>query len=79
MATQALAEVKLFKPKDCPMLNAGKVTPQVLQSWGNACHQYLKHSGKAEEEVVKFVADATDDQRILDWYHTNQEIGRAHV
>ena len=46
MTSEPLAEVKVSKLKDCPMLTAGKITPQVLQNWGGRMlqvHEALRY------------------------------------
>jgi hypothetical protein len=50
---QPLAEVKVTKMKDCPMLTAGKIDPLVMQAWSLACRRYMKHAGKKPDEIVK--------------------------
>ena len=55
--TQPLAEVKVTKMKDCPMLTAGKVTPLIMQSWTLACKRYKKHGGKTDSESVSYVTE----------------------
>ncbi|PPQ72242.1 hypothetical protein CVT25_003766 [Psilocybe cyanescens] len=73
MEMSPLAEVKVSKLKDCPMLTAGKVTPLILHTWTNACKHFLKHSGKEPEEIVSFVADAMLEPRLQAWYQSGSE------
>ncbi|KAG5349113.1 hypothetical protein C0989_005826, partial [Termitomyces sp. Mn162] len=67
-----LAEVKVSKLKDCPMLTLGQLDVKKFQEWSNACHQYLKHSEKKPEEIVRFIADGMLEPRFVKWYHANQ-------
>ncbi|KAH0580206.1 hypothetical protein H2248_001727 [Termitomyces sp. 'cryptogamus'] len=67
-----LAEVKVSKLKDCPMLMPGQLDIKKFQEWSNACHWYLKHSEKKPEEIVRFVADGMLEPRFVKWYHANQ-------
>ena len=72
MTSEPLAEVKVSKLKDCPMLTAGKITPQVLQNRSAACRRYMKHANKSEDDVTKFVADAMLEPRLMAWYQGEQ-------
>ncbi|KAG5349879.1 hypothetical protein C0989_001454 [Termitomyces sp. Mn162] len=67
-----LAEVKVSKLKDCPMLTLGWLDIKKFQEWSNACHWYLKHSEKKPEEIVRFVADGMLEPCFMKWYHANQ-------
>ncbi|KAH0589630.1 hypothetical protein H2248_005361 [Termitomyces sp. 'cryptogamus'] len=67
-----LAEVKVSKLRDCLMLMLGWLDVEKFQEWSNACHQYLKHSEKKPEEIVRFVADGMLEPRFVKWYHANQ-------
>ncbi|KAG5348996.1 hypothetical protein C0989_006660 [Termitomyces sp. Mn162] len=67
-----LAEVKVSKLKDCPMLTPGRLDVKKFQEWSNACHQYLKHSEKKPEEIVKFIANGMLEPCFVKWYHANQ-------
>ncbi|PPQ80491.1 hypothetical protein CVT25_001758, partial [Psilocybe cyanescens] len=69
----SLAEVKVSKLKDCPMLTAGKITPLILHTWTNACKRFLKHSGKEPDEIVSFVADAMLEPRLQAWYQSGSD------
>ena len=60
------------KPKDCPTLSAGDLTPEVFAQWKRACERYLKHSDKEADEVVSFVADAMYEPRLAAWYSAQQ-------
>ena len=72
MSSQLLAEVKVAKMKDCPMLTAGKITPVVMQSWTLACKRYMKHAGKTPSEIVSFVAEGMFEPRLISWYQADQ-------
>ncbi|KAF8582172.1 hypothetical protein K439DRAFT_1661961 [Ramaria rubella] len=65
-------EVKIFKTKDCPMLTAGRITPEILQLWGLACERYMKHAEKGAGEIVSFVAEAMMEPHLIAWYHGGQ-------
>ncbi|KAH0584863.1 hypothetical protein H2248_008141 [Termitomyces sp. 'cryptogamus'] len=67
-----LAEVKITKLKECPMLTEGRMDDYLFQQWSIACHQYQKHSGKKPMEVVAYVADGMLEPQFIAWYHTNQ-------
>ncbi|KAG6909378.1 hypothetical protein DXG01_000820 [Tephrocybe rancida] len=71
--THPLAEVKIAKLKDCPMLTAGRINVEVFQEWANTCHRYSKHLDKKPEEIVRFVADGMLEPRYIKWYHANQK------
>ncbi|KAG6875053.1 hypothetical protein C0992_005377, partial [Termitomyces sp. T32_za158] len=67
-----LAEIKVAKLKDCPMLTEGRMDDNIFQQWSIACHRYKKHSGKRTDEIVSFVADGMLEPRFVAWYHTNR-------
>ncbi|KAH0585500.1 hypothetical protein H2248_008736 [Termitomyces sp. 'cryptogamus'] len=67
-----LAEVRITKLKECPMLTEGRMDDYLFQQWSIACHRYQKHSGKKPAEIVAYVADGMLDPRFVAWYHTNQ-------
>jgi hypothetical protein len=54
-----LAEVLCSKPKDCPTLTRGEITPEILNDWYNAGKRLLKHNDKITAAVVvSYLADA---------------------
>ncbi|KAG6896136.1 hypothetical protein C0992_010050 [Termitomyces sp. T32_za158] len=65
-----LAEIKVAKLKDCPMLTEGRMDDNLFQQWSIACHQYKKHSRKRADEIVSFIADGMLELRFVVWYHT---------
>ncbi|KAG5335951.1 hypothetical protein C0989_012512 [Termitomyces sp. Mn162] len=67
-----LAEVKIMKLMECPMLTEGRMDNHVFQQWTIACHCYQKHSGKKDSEIVSFIADRMLKPRFVTWYHANQ-------
>ncbi|KAG6860062.1 hypothetical protein C0995_016341, partial [Termitomyces sp. Mi166 len=67
-----LAEVRITKLKECPMLMEGHMDDYLFQQWSIACHQYQKHSGKKPTEIVTYVADGMLEPYFVAWYHTNQ-------
>lgn len=68
-----LAEVKIGKLKDCPMLMPGTLTPLVIQGWGVACRRYGKFAKVAAADLVAEVADAMLEPRLVQWYQANQD------
>jgi hypothetical protein len=70
--TQPLAEVKVTKMKECPMLTAGTITPLIMQSWTLACKRYKKHGGKTDAEIVSYVAEGMFEPRLVAWYQADQ-------
>ena len=71
-ATQPLAEVKVTKMKECPMLTAGRITPLIMQSWALACKRYKKHGRKMDTKIVSYVAEGMFEPRLVAWYQANQ-------
>ncbi|KAG6883543.1 hypothetical protein C0992_008516 [Termitomyces sp. T32_za158] len=67
-----LAEVRITKLKECPMLTEGCMDDYLFQQWSIACCRYQKHSGKKPAEIVAYVADGMLEPRFVAWYHTNQ-------
>ncbi|KAG5333590.1 hypothetical protein C0989_005267 [Termitomyces sp. Mn162] len=67
-----LAEVRIMKLKECPMLTEGRMDDYLFQQWSIACRRYQKHSGKKPAEIVAYVADRMLEPRFVAWYHTNQ-------
>ncbi|KAG5725083.1 hypothetical protein E4T56_gene10298 [Termitomyces sp. T112] len=67
-----LAEVRITKLKECPMLTEGRMDDYLFQQWSIACQRYQKHSGKKPAEIVAYVADGMLEPRFVAWYHTNQ-------
>lgn len=70
--SRPLAEVKVSKMKEFPILTAGRINPIVLQSWTLACKQYMKHAKKKPTEIVSFVAEAMLEPRLIGWYQADQ-------
>jgi hypothetical protein len=67
-SAQTLAEVKVVKMKECPMLTAGTITPLIMQSWTLACKRYLKHGGCTVADIVSYVAEGMFEPRLISWY-----------
>ncbi|KIJ24709.1 hypothetical protein M422DRAFT_274461 [Sphaerobolus stellatus SS14] len=67
-----LAEVKVAKLKDCPMLTAGCINPTTLHSWYSACRRYMKHADKKADEIISIVADTMMEPRLMTWYQAGQ-------
>jgi hypothetical protein len=70
--TQPLAEVKVTKMKECPMLTTGAITPLIMQLWTLACKHYKKHGGKTDAEIVSYVAEGMFEPRLVAWYQADQ-------
>lgn len=76
--SKTIATITTYRLKDCPKLNAGTVTPEVLRDWHIACKRYYKHLKKEakdgkEPEIVSLIADAMDEPRLAQWYHNNED------
>jgi hypothetical protein len=57
MAPQ-LATITHPKSDRCPILEAGTITPLILQQWRRACERCLKNNATCTPaDVVSFVAD----------------------
>ena len=74
-ATQPLAEVKVMKMKECPMLTAGWITLLIMQSWTLACKHYKKHGGKTDTEIVSYLAEGMFEPCLVALYQADQ----AHI
>ena len=68
VTTQPLAEVKVTKMKECPMLTAGRITLLIMQSWTLACKHYKKHSGRSDADIVSYVAEGMFEPCLIVWY-----------
>ncbi|KAG5349520.1 hypothetical protein C0989_003322, partial [Termitomyces sp. Mn162] len=66
-----LAEVRVTKLKECPMLTKGRMDDHVFQQWMIACQQFQKHSGKKDSEIMSFVVDGMLELWLIAWYHAN--------
>ncbi|KAF8963212.1 hypothetical protein BDZ97DRAFT_1758710, partial [Flammula alnicola] len=72
MGNSTVATITVHKLKDCPTLEAGTITPQVLQNWYHACRRFSKQSGKdPKTEVVPLAADAMLEPRLQAWYYAD--------
>jgi hypothetical protein len=69
--TQTLAEVKVTKMKECPMLTAGKITPLIMQSWTLACKHYMKH-GSCTTKIVSYITEGMFKPHLTAWYQADQ-------
>ena len=72
MATQPLAEVKVTKMKECPMLTTGRITPLIMQLWTLACKCYKKHSRRLDADIVRYVAEGMLEPHLIAWYQADQ-------
>ncbi|KAH6884043.1 hypothetical protein BKA70DRAFT_1125147 [Coprinopsis sp. MPI-PUGE-AT-0042] len=69
-----LAAVLSSKPKDCPTLTRGEITPEILNDWYNAGKRFLKHNEKITANiVVSYLADAVAEPHLAQWYQTDSE------
>ncbi|KAH6907753.1 hypothetical protein BKA70DRAFT_1104352, partial [Coprinopsis sp. MPI-PUGE-AT-0042] len=69
-----LAAVLSSKPKDCPTLTRGEITPEILNDWYNAGKRFLKHNEKITADiVVSYLADAVAEPHLAQWYQTDSE------
>jgi hypothetical protein len=71
-STQPLAEVKITKMKECPILMASKITPLIMQSWTLVCKHYKKHGGKTDAEIVSYIAKGMFVLCLMAWYQADQ-------
>jgi hypothetical protein len=67
-----MAEVKVTKTKECPMLTAGTITPLIMQSWTLACKHYMKHGGRTATDIVSYIAEGMFEPRLVVWYQADQ-------
>jgi hypothetical protein len=67
-----MAEVKVTKMKECPMLTAGMITPLIMQSWTLACKRYMKHGGCTASNIVSYVAEGMFKPCLVAWYQADQ-------
>jgi hypothetical protein len=70
--TQAVAEVKVTKMKECPMLTARRITPLIMQSWTLACKRYMKHGGRTATKIISYVAEGIFEPHLVAWYQADQ-------
>ena len=66
--TQPLAEVKVMKMKECPMLTAGTITLLIMQLWNLACKHYKKHGRKLDTEIVSYAAKGMFELHLVVQY-----------
>ncbi|KAH6876651.1 hypothetical protein BKA70DRAFT_1031243, partial [Coprinopsis sp. MPI-PUGE-AT-0042] len=71
-ANMGLADVKVNKIKDCPMLTEGTLDPERFHTWVAACNRYKKFGKIADDEIVSHVADAMMEPRLMQWYQAGQ-------
>ena len=64
---QPLAEVKVTKMKECPMLTTGRITPLIMQSWTLACKRYKKHGGRLDADIVSYVVEGMFEPCLVAW------------
>ena len=69
--TQPLAEVKVSKMKECPMLMARKITPIIMQLWTLTCNCYKKHGRKTDGEIVSYVTEGMFKPCLVAWYQAD--------
>ena len=54
------------------VLTAGKVTPQILHEWEEACDGYFYHKKVKAEDQVHTVVLGLKDYCVADWYRASQ-------
>jgi hypothetical protein len=66
--SKKMAEVKVFKPKDCLVLTKGIITPLILQQLTLAIKHYQKHAEKNSDVIISYVADCMLEPCLITWY-----------
>jgi hypothetical protein len=68
-----LATITHPKSDRCPILEAGVITPEILQQWRRACQKYLKNSkDRTADDLVSYVADEMREPILEKWYMASQ-------
>jgi hypothetical protein len=67
-----MAEVKVTKMKECPMLTTGTIRPLIMQSWTLVCKHYMKHGGRMASDIVSYIAEGMFELRLVAWYQADQ-------
>ncbi|KAF9071428.1 hypothetical protein BDP27DRAFT_1419004 [Rhodocollybia butyracea] len=68
-----LAVITHPKSDRCPILEAGTITPLILQQWRRACERYLKNNATCtKDDIVSFVADEMWEPILIQWYTASQ-------
>ncbi|KAJ7323284.1 hypothetical protein DFH08DRAFT_817852 [Mycena albidolilacea] len=72
-AKPVLATVTHPKSDRCPILEAGTITPEILQQWRRACQKYLKNcKDRTADDLVSYVADEMREPILQKWYLARQ-------
>ncbi|KAK7006833.1 transposon Ty3-G Gag-Pol poly protein [Favolaschia claudopus] len=72
-SAKAVATVTHPKSDRCPILEAGTITPEVLQQWRRACQKYLKNcKDRTADDLVSYVADEMREPILQKWYLASQ-------
>jgi len=58
----------VMRAKDCPVLTAGKITPQCMLSWRRHCERYKLLNNLTEEVVVQHVGGSVQENHLQDWF-----------
>ncbi|KAJ7703757.1 hypothetical protein B0H16DRAFT_1482865 [Mycena metata] len=68
-----LATITHPKSDRCPILEAGVITPEILQQWRRACQKYLKNNkDRTADDLVSYVADEMREPILQKWYLASQ-------
>ncbi|KAJ7752630.1 hypothetical protein B0H16DRAFT_1235460, partial [Mycena metata] len=55
------------------ILEAGVITPEILQQWRRACQKYLKNNkDRTADDLVSYVADEMREPILQKWYLASQ-------
>jgi len=58
----------VMRAKDCPVLTAGRITPQCMLSWCRHCERYKLLNNLTEEVVVQHVGGSVQENHLQDWF-----------
>ncbi|KAJ7653715.1 hypothetical protein DFH06DRAFT_930735, partial [Mycena polygramma] len=68
-----LATVNHPKSDRCSILEAGVITPEILQQWRHASQKYLKNNkDRTADDLVSYVADEMCEPILQKWYQASQ-------
>ena len=70
----AVAELIISSASKPPVLTAGKLSPELLRQFENACRSYFRtKEGLDPAEHVSRIAGGLQDPMVADWYWVGQE------
>ncbi|KAF9059735.1 hypothetical protein BDP27DRAFT_1430937 [Rhodocollybia butyracea] len=68
-----LAVITHPKSDRCPILEAGTITPLILQQWHQAYERYLKNNAThTKDDIISFIADEMWEPILIQWYTASQ-------